>query len=265
MSGAAQEQEERFYLDKFLDALGLHADSIDRGADPPDLVLTESGRAIAVEVKGFHSAATGDAGHPRRAVEEEWDALRETISTARRAHPELDSINCHLSFRGLLVPPRRQHVAFADELIRLVQEKSGQVAAASLECTDLTCYPLLQEYLEGVDLSRPGCYMMWNWDLNAACVGLSEEELKGVILPKLRSQKPADVAENWLLVVSGLRLSQSMGLPHVEELGDYRCLNKALAQGPLDRVYVFQYAFGRILEWSLKEGWVEVRPAKWAT
>ncbi len=265
MSYPTQEQEERIYLDKFLEALGICPDRIDRGSDPPDLVMTIKGQRVAVEATGFHSAATGEVGHPRRSVEQEWDAIRETISERRQAHPELDSVNCRIAFKGLLVPPRRQHMAFADELISLVQDKADQVTDTPVQWAGLDGYPLLTEYLDEVALSRPGCYTTWDWDRNVASVGLSEEELKKIVLPKLEVQRSADVAENWLLVVSGYRLSQSMGVAHVDAVRDYGCLNTAIARGPFDKVYVFQYMYDRILQWDLRDSWVEVRPAQWAT
>ena len=77
MTGKAQEQEnrERFYLDKLLTALRMKPDSVERGANPPDFLLTLDGSRIAVEVTEFHSA-TDVGGHPRRAVEEEWQKIQ---------------------------------------------------------------------------------------------------------------------------------------------------------------------------------------------
>lgn len=260
----SQQEEERFCLDRFLEGLETPAERIERGADPPDFVLSIAGRRVAVEVTGFHSAATGDGGHARRAVEEEWDALRETISNARPEHPELDSLDCQLMFKGLLVPRRRDHVRFAEELIVLVQGLAGQVTKARTVFRNLEGFALLGKYLRGVVLSRPGCYMTWDWDKNAAFVGMNEAELSRTVSPKLQRPRPRDVDENWLLVVSGHRLSQSMGVPHIEQFRAYVCLNKALANGPYDAVYVFEYMLSRILRWRHGDDWTEVKRAQWA-
>ena len=55
-----------------------------------------------------------------------------------------------------------------------------------------------------------------------------------------------------------------MGLPYVEELMDYHEVNEALETGPYDKVYIFQYMYGRVLLWQQQSGWVEIRKAQWA-
>ena len=57
--------------------------------------------------------------------------------------------------------------------------------------------------------------MTWDWDHEAASVGLQQDELMAALEAKLR-KAPAysskGVDDLWLLVVSGHRLSQAMGL-----------------------------------------------------
>ena len=116
-------------------------------------------------------------------------------------------------------------------------------------------FPLLNRYLKRLHLGDAGCHAMWNWNHSAGWVGLSEEELHGIISQKLMISRPADVEENWLLVVSGHQLSQSMGRLSVNELRGYQRLNKALEQGPYDNAYIFQYMSNRVLLWQPSNGW----------
>jgi hypothetical protein len=197
-----------------------------------------------------------------RGYEEDRRALRDTISKERGQHAELNLVGCCLWLSRSEVPPRRQHAAFAKELVCLVARTCQGLADGPVERTDFSGYPLLEQYLDSADLAPSGCFSTWDWGYDVKEVGASEEELARAILLKLRAARPAAVDENWLLVVSGHQLSQAMGLPDADELRDYTCLNEALAGGPLDKVYIFQYMFGRILEWSPVKGWAEVRPAE---
>ncbi len=65
---------------------------------------------------------------------------------AVRKSPELKGIFGSLEFRGLVVPIRRQHEQFVQELLSL---SLRMIAAESLETTpDENGYPLLNRYVE---------------------------------------------------------------------------------------------------------------------
>jgi len=257
MSREAQQEEERFYLDKFLDASSFQPEKIERGADPPDFILTASGRSIAVELTEFHSRTSENVGDPRRAIEVERGGLFRRIEEKRAAHPELNTINCRLAFLGLCTPRRDKHGQFADQVVRFVLSKVAIVTAERQSYWCFDAYPLLSEYLVGIDIEDLGCHVPWDW-YNADWVGVTEEKLCATISPKLKIARPSNILENWLLVVSGSQLSQSMGDPDVGLFQAFGTLNERLQDGPYDKVFIFSYWPRRVFGWDRHEGWCEV-------
>lgn len=250
-------QRERFYLDKFLTALQMKPNSVERGANPPDFLLTLEGSRIAVEVTEFHSA-TDVGGHPRRVVEEEWQKIQRLFEQERKQYPDLDNISGRLFFKQLEVPPSGKHKQFVKELLDFGRSVLGCLTKKGVDFSSFTPhFPLLNRYLKRLHLRDAGCHVTWNWNHSAGSVGLSEEELHGTISQKLIIFRPADVGENWLLVVSGHPLSQSMGRVSVNDLRGYQDLNKALEHGPYEKVYIFQSMCDRVLLWKRSEGWEE--------
>lgn len=265
MGNNAQEREERFYLGRFLEALQLEFDVVQRGADPPDFILTLAGKHTSVEMTEFHSGARGDNGLPRRAVEEEWRKFQRLFESAREQYADLNHIMGLAFFKALEVPPRREQMPFAKELLEFGHQKLPYLTKDGSDFSQFgSSSPLLGKYLKRLRLWDAGCFTSWEWNHMAAGVGLTERELLDIILPKIKVGRPKETNENWLLMVSGHQLSQSIGLPHVDVLREYGELNKALTCGPYDRVYIFQYMFGRVLLWQLAQGWMEVKGAKFA-
>jgi hypothetical protein len=260
-----QEMRESFYLEKFLEALQLKVETIERGANPPDFILTQAKKQIAVEVTEFHSDATGSGGHPRRLIEEEWAKLQQLIQRERKHYPDLNNISGLLFFNKLAVPSRVECPQFVEELLEFsrnclksLTDKGGNFSSFG------TNFPLLRKYLKRLHLAIVECYITWEWNHSASSVGLNEAEMKKTVLKKLEIPRSKIVSENWLLIVSGHQLSQSMGLPDVEELNAFQEVNEALKNGPYDKVFIFQYMFDRVLFWELSSGWIELRRARFA-
>ena len=248
----------------------MKPDSIDRGpvvngANRPDFILSSGMDIIGVEVTGFHSAAEGAHGRPRRAVEEEWRKLKQIFQRERTRYKQLDNINGIFFFGKLEVPPSRQHEQFVTESLDFGTENIDIISVEGLDfCSFLERFPLLNKYLEKLHLQKVNCYMTWEWNHCCAAVGVNEAELKNTIFPKLTIPRPDKVTENWLLVISGLELSEAMGMPHVGLVEEYQILSSALLKGPYDKVYIFQYGLDRILLWHRSSGWTEVRKARFA-
>ncbi|MDD5019450.1 MAG: hypothetical protein PHS61_03395 [Candidatus Omnitrophica bacterium] len=258
-----QEERERFYLGKFLDALAFSCQKIDRGADPPDFVIHSSGAKIAIEITEFYSDAKGATGDPRQLVEREWDKLRDVIAKAREQYPELKEINCHILFMELGVPSRRDHQKFADELVGFVIKNLAMLTEESQDFKILSNdFPLLKKYVAKIRLNKAGCYITWDWNHSVGFVGLSEDELSGVISRKTgQDNSENSCSETWLLIIGdgGEGISQSMGLPHIDELNSFGTVNGILGGSSFDRVYIFQYLLDRIFEWRRGRGWLLVR------
>lgn len=267
MTGESKDQRKRecFYLDKFLSALLMTPESIERGANPPDFIVTQGKKQIALEVTEFHSDAIGPEGHPRRLIEQEWTKLQQLIERERKHYPDLNNISGLLFFKKLLVPSRVESPQFVKELLDFSADSlnsfTGKVGDFSSFGTN---FSLLRKYLKRLHLAIVDCYITWEWNHSASSVGLNDSEMKKTISRKLGIPRPKGVSENWLLIVSGHQLSQSMGLPDVENLNAFQETNEALKNGSYDKVFIFQYMFDRVLRWEQSSGWIELREAHFA-
>ena len=139
----------------------------------------------------------------------------------------------------------RESLSFAKH--NLASIASGGVGFGSFSPDE---YPLLNRYLNRLYLDNCGAYITWDWNYDVGFVGLNELELKKAVFPELRKPRPGSLAEFWLLLVSGSRLSQGMGMPNVESLRSFSEVNAELPQGCFDKVYIFQYMYDRILRWT---------------
>jgi len=236
-----QEETERFYLDKFLEVVRLKPESIERGADPPDFLVAIDEGHVAIEETDFHSDKKGVDGSSRRGIEEEWLRLQRVFVQERELYPDLDRICGFLFFRALEVPPRRKHGLFASELLGFARKELERITEKGVDFASLDpAFPLLGKYLTRLRLWDARCYVTWEWSHNADFVGLTQEELRRII------------------VVSGRQLSQSMGLVEAAKLNRYQEINRALELGPYDKVYIFQHMETKILLWQPSSSWNEV-------
>lgn len=260
-----QEREEKFYLDKFIGALNISVAEIERGDDPPDFVVCVEDSRVAIEVTEFHSSAVGADKRPRRAIEEEWQAIGNVIVKRREECSELKRLACILFFRQLLLPPKRKHDQFVDELIAFLylhrQEFSDQWKSLRNFPDDL---PLLNKYLKELKIKKVEFDIEWNWNHSGAFVGLTEPELIRIIEPKIKLSRPPNVDASWLLVVSAEKMSQSMGLPSIAEFQNFSSANKIIESGCYDKVFLYQYMFERVIEWRRGCGWIERRLPEFA-
>jgi len=251
---------ECFYVHRAFTLLSLQPDFFACG-ESPDFSIGFDGKKIGVEVTYFHSSAEGADRRPRRAVEEEWDHLQSQIMSEVDKVTELKGIFGYLEFHALVVPMRRQHKQFVQELLIL---SLHMIATNSLETKpDKKDYPLLSHYVEKLTLERVGCYITWEWDHTAAFVGLSEEELIDTVAPKAvrtgNYLKKDNYDELWLMVVSEHRLSQAIPPRLLDKLNSFGTLNKELQEFGFARVFLYQYLFEVIYEWP---GWKKVGEEK---
>lgn len=244
---------ERFYFDSFLSLLGIEPSKIQE-RESPDFVAMWQGKRLGVELTHFHSDLKGVGGKTRRAIEETWISLQKTIMDKVEHCRRLKGTYGILFFKHLEVPPKRLHETFSEELIQLSlnmlkanREKSRPDAES----------PLLNKYLKEFILKRPGLYITWNWNHDVSSVGVTEKELIDIIMPKVNevlNYKREPFHELWLIVVSGYRLSQAMGILLGNRLDGYTNLNNLLQQSGYDKVYIYQYMFDLIYEWP---GWTQ--------
>lgn len=254
------EDTERFYLDHFLDTMELKPDSIERGADPPDFIVEIDGDLYFVEMTEFHSNAKDALGRPRRAVEEDWANIQSMISDELPKRAGMNEVSARVCFNQVLVPPKTKHKQFVHELVDFVEAKVPVLTQEDKEFDDFPTGSLLEECLEKVEVSRlEGLYIsLWEWNRTSGSVGLREQELLDCIQDKLLLGRLSDAHEFWLIVVSGHRLSQSMG-PR-PQVAAFALVTQQLASSSYDRAYIYQYMYDGIWQWARGSGWTKVIP-----
>lgn len=246
---------ERFYLDEFFKVLRTTPDDV-QGDESPDFVVKLKGKIIGLEVTEYHSTDKGEKGRPRRLIEETWAELQKEIMGEVRKHRELKQTSGWLGFRKLSLPSKIEYRQFIEELIKIAHEmvrSNREESKPGPECK------MLNKYLRKFYLRKVGFYISWEWSHSAASIGLSEEELLNSVKPKLVNYRDASFDELWLLVVSGVRLSQTMPVHLSYKLREFQTLESFLKKSEYDNVYIFQYQLGVAYEWP---EWVKIGKEK---
>lgn len=243
---------ECFYLDKFFTLLGTIPFRIICG-ESPDFVVAFERRKIGIEVTEFHSDLKGRKGSRRRAMEENWASLQGMIMDKVKECNELKDTNGLLFFKKQEVPPGRAHREFTDELIKLSREMINSDCKETRPEID---HPLLSKYLKRFHLEKCGCYMTWEWNHNVLPIGVTEMVLIKTVESKiLADYKGKDIDEVWLLIVSGSRLSQALGMHLSDKLNTFNRLNSLLGKSGYGKVYLYQYMLDVLYQWP---GWVKI-------
>ena len=256
-----QEKEERHYLDDFLRILNCSCDDIKRGDDPPDFIIRLKRNLVSVEMTDYYSSVKSPSGHTRRSVEEEWTELQSKIDAVRKSSDSLKQISFYLWFRELLLPSSKEKDQFIKELFLFVESVQDKINAdRPQEFDDFEKYPLLKKYLRDIRLKLSKAYLSSASNISGGFVDESEESLISVIRPKLKN--PSLKGPYWLVVTCGHQLSQSFGSPvspSVGTLQSFNSLNALLESGPFNSVYIHQYMFNRVLDWTHSQGWKEIK------
>jgi hypothetical protein len=223
--------------------------------ESPDFIINLSNKRIGIEITEHHSSERDAKERQRRATEEDWELLRETIRDSVWKDSELNQTHGYLQFRKLELPHRRDFMRFTDELIRL----SKEMIASRREVVKLDeKYPLLYKYMDRMYLKGVDCFISWDWNHAAGSVGLNEAELISTIKPKISKglkYTQSRVDELWLLVVEGYRLSQAMGIYLDRYLTHFAMADSLLQQSQFNKVYIYQHMQNVIYEWP---GWVKI-------
>lgn len=245
---------ERFYLKEFFKLLGETPENIQDG-EAPDFIINLHQLEIGIEITEFHSDLKGEKARPRRLVEEAWTSLQKMIMVEVERYNELRNMNGLLSFKNLEIPRNSDHKLFIDELVQLSLEmiKTGcQKIAPGIN------YPLLNKYLKKFYLEKVNCYITWEWNYNVSFIGLSESELINTVKPKIDRAEDylkRHIDELWLIVVSGVRLSQTMPVHLTAKFNSFNKLDRLLLGSNYNNVFVYQYQIGVIYKWP---NWVKI-------
>ena len=249
-----KKENERFYLDKFLALLGKVPNEIKPGESPDFIVILQQ-KKIGIELTDFHSDSKGEGGRPRRAIEETWVLLQRTIMEEVEKCNELKETNGLLFFKKLELPPKSKHGKFTDELINLSLK---MINSGYKEIKPGENYPILNNYLKKFRLEKVGCYITWGWNYNVSSIGITEEELINAARSKIKRvgiYKEKNIDELWLLIISGYRLSQAMGIRLSDKLNSFDQLNNLIRQSGYNKIYLYQFMFDVIYEWP---GWFKI-------
>jgi len=249
-----KKKKERFYLDKFLALLGKVPNKIESGESPDFIVILRQKR-IGIESTDFHSDSKGESGRPRRAIEETWASLQKTIMEKVEKCNELKETYGLLFFKKLELPSKSKHGEFTDELIKLSLE---MINSGYKEIKPGESYPMLIKYLKKFRLEKAECYITWEWNYSVSSIGITEKELINAVKPKIKkvpTYKEKNIDELWLLIISGYRLSQAMGMRLSDKLNTFHQLNILLSQSGYNKVYLYQFMFDVVYEWP---GWIKI-------
>lgn len=254
-----QKQTERFCIEYFLERLQYDYSDIIRGEDPPDFYIIVQNNRVAVEITEYHSIRPNPKGLSWRMVEEERDRIRRILNGKVSLNENLKGINAHIIPKGLSLPSKNEYDSFVNEIIHYVESQIGILQSRRISSKKFPSeFVLLNKYVSRISAKKVNIQISWNIS-QAASVGVSEEELKNTIEPKLGKSRPPDIKENWLLIVSGTRLSQAMGHHHHDYYNDFSQLNDMLKDGPFEQIYICDYMLSRILGWNLEYGWKELK------
>jgi len=261
-----QEYEELCYLKKFLGRMEIEPENIEHGSAFPDFFIRYRSGRIAIEVTEYHSLREGLGGHAWREVEQEWRRIQSLLVEVKKQYSALDDVMGYLFFRDLEMPPTKQHKQFVTELFEFGVSQCESLTEERKWFNSFPAnYSLLSKYLKKIWLKRENHSYVKTWEYaHATHVGISEKELEACISEKLTKVRPSEIAENWLLVVSGNAMSQQIGLTHVDEFNDFIQVNNRLKNSCFDKVFFFQYPYQRVLRWSRSGQWEEVKPAHFA-
>lgn len=265
-----QVENERFILEKFLSAMNMQADSIDRGPlvkgnHKPDFVVCIDGRRIGIEETTYYRRQRPNESQPRQAKENAWSVLRRVIERARQNYSGLSEIRGAIRFKDFRLPPSKEYDSFANELFEFAMSKIGELSSEHKRYRTFSeKYSHLSRYLEYLELKHVGCYMYWDWRHKADGVGLQEGELYSIIRDKIDKHVQSQFDEDWLLITSGTQMSQQMGLQHLfaAQMNEFSEIIDLLAESPFDRIYIYDYVQTRVVLWTMSKRWQDVLPAE---
>ena len=124
-----EEYHEQSQVSSFLFGRGILFARLDRGPDPPDVIVYREGAVpLHMEVTEYHPEADR-VGREKRSSQ-----FRETLDGLIKTKPALMDIDIQLTFQDNEMPRRPQHVAIAEEVVRCVQRTFSQGWTGGMRC-----------------------------------------------------------------------------------------------------------------------------------
>lgn len=256
MTRDSQKEHERRLLHAFMDLVGLtnRVKDVEEG-EGPDFRFTLDGARIGTEITEYHDPqAVNEEGVHRRTVEARWDELQDALTDSR---PEdLEGFLLHLSFEELRLPTPEERGDFIGQLHEALRKRIEEINNGGCRFRPDSDYsPLLEEYVRIVDVRPVTAWSQPHSNIQADAVGTDEARLLKALTSKLTADSPEGLAECWLVVHTGWRISQMTGWMFVEHLENYDSLNQLIEQSPYDRLYFVEAENERVFLWCRNEGW----------
>lgn len=240
-------KKEWYYLNQFLDILPIPIKDIKKCVFP-DFIAQVNEQKIGIEITEFHTGPSEKTNILRSEVEAAWDKLQKQIMEEVKSYTELNHTVGILFFREVKLPTSREYKSFVSELIQL---SLSMRRLGYREKEPPKAYPYLNTYLESFHLNEVNSNINWEWSHSVGTVGLIENELQNIVENKLKKEKKYAEKdyEPWLLIISGSKLSQAMGLLTTEQLNSFTVLNKRIQDSQVKRVFIYQIMHDRVFEW----------------
>lgn len=260
MTRAAQKNEEIDYIDEFLRAeLKLDVNEVKPALnEPPDgsaTITNPDGTTLLLdfEVAEYYvdDPLTGAGGSPSKRVSDCWDKVRVKLD------PRLEVLRLPVDVAVRFAEPvslKKSYVGqFAEELIRFAQEfrPDGHLARTNHHEFSASSYPLLQEHVERVTLTRLDCTAVIGWhcsNTTTAFVGVVRAYLCNLVRRKSGKKFTwVSGAEKCLLLyASGNTVTSRAGpLPPDPSHWDEEDLLAACKDSVFDRIYFWE----RVQRW----------------
>jgi hypothetical protein len=257
MTRLNQKQKEYEILRALLRATGIRPECLPLKAEKPDFTMLISGRTVGIEVTMYQSGKTvagvGRRAVKRRVVESEWERLEKSSKNFQREHADLKNVYILFRFKNI-VPPKKEHDAFFQEILQFVRSRQNAVSAegAAFWMPDFQS-PLMKKYLKDMTLRRCECGE-WDSSITAGFVGRPACTISKIVATKTNSAEAYLKADELWLVVGQSGLLSEMVLPinGASELDKCLDLQEGLLSSPFSRVYVFT-AMG-LFQWDKSEG-----------
>jgi hypothetical protein len=253
MTRETQKSDELRTVNTILAALGVRPDQSPESGEAPDFIVQLSGRRIGVEVTMYNSGDVVDGRYPLRAVESEWDKLKEASDGFRIARPELRDIKVGLMFQGV-APPQKHHAKFMQEIADFVEVHRHELRSEDTNYypENFSSAPLMREYLQALHV-RVCEFATWYSSLIAGFVATAATSTIADTVAAKSALKFEPVDELWLAIQCSRRISETMlPLPGADGAADFENV-PSLEDYQFSRVFVVTWT--GVYQWKANDSW----------
>ncbi len=210
------------------------------GEDPPDCVASIKNNDVGIEVAEYHKSKNIGEKYVQRSVENQWEKLQNKIYAIQKQHKIMQTVTGYLSFKN--IPSDKNIDDFISDLVSFVLKNNSHINEGALELSDFESFSELGEWLGYLTLFRTRyAQVQFNSNITGGFIGIDDEQLLKCIHKKTSQNYAANnVLPMWLLIFSGYRTSQHIGLPSAEKLNKFYKSNAAFNGSNFNKVLLYQ-------------------------